>query len=815
MVEVKARRASSPFLKKRTKRLSSRLHDGLRSHCQYAYLQNRAARFCQRQSKRFLLLFFKKEGLAFLLLLFAGSAQAQLYRPPAQHFPTLNLNNEPLSGNSPVTFQADSVTYDKTNGLVTADGHVEAWQNDHVLKADRVTFDRNTNVAAAYGHVVIVEPDGQVLFADYAELSEGLRNGVLTAMRARMTQNAKMAANGARRTDGKLNIMSRGVYSTCDVCAAHPDNAPLWQIRAFKMTQDLEHKRIEYTDAYLDVYGLPIVYLPYFSMSDPSVKRQSGLLAPSIGASDHYLGTFIRQPYYLVLDDQSDVTLTGTLGTEQGPQIEALYNRALNNGVIRLDGAVAEDEHALAGYFFGHGLFNFNDTWRYGFDVNLGSSVAYLRDFQVPGYGANLLSSQLFIEGFGLGSYAKLDVRSYQGLNSSIKQSLLPYVLPRYQYSYFGEPDALGGRLSFDTMEWNLLRDEGSNDQQLGARLQWDRPFAGRLGDQWLFTAQAEGAAYNANFLDGQPNYQAADVARGVHGQGQVALRLNWPFVRAAAGGGNEVIEPIIQVIAAPQSGNNPRDNIPNEDSLDYEFTDATLFQLNRFGGYDRYDGGLRVNAALHAEWNMAGGQKLSGLVGASYEEHIDHDLYPQFQPFNGFERGDHLSDLVGRISYVPNSLFDFTARTRVDHDNGDIRFGDAITTFGVPVAKFNIGYIYSADNPYLLYLNNFNLGNTVNYFNTPVLIRGFPTDYTTPRQEVTAAFSSRFSGYTFNINARRDVQTGQLVSTGGDVRWENECVILDVFANRRFTSIAGDNGDTTVVFTLTLKSIGGFGVNG
>ena len=77
-------------------------------------------------------------------------------------------------------------------------------------------------------------------------------------------------------------------------------------------------------------------------------------------------------------------------------------------------------------------------------------------------------------------------------------------MLPRFQYSFVGEPDLLGGRLSFDTMMWNLLRDQGTNDQQLGAKLQWDRPFFGRLGDQWLFTAQALGAAYNANVLDSE-----------------------------------------------------------------------------------------------------------------------------------------------------------------------------------------------------------------------------------------------------------------------------------------------------------------------
>ncbi len=752
-----------------------------------------------------------------LVLAYAGLPAAALaqYRPPAQHFPTLDMSKQPLSGNEPVTFQADSVTYDKEHALIIADGHVEAWQNDHVLRADRVTFDRNTNVAAAYGHVVIVEPDGQVLFADYAELSQGMRNGVLTAMRSIMAENAKLAANGARRTEGKLNVMSRGVYSACNICAAHPDYAPLWQIRANTITQDLENKRIEYQDATLDFYGFPVMYLPYFSNSDPSVKRQSGLLIPSIGAHDEYLGSFLRLPYYLVLDDQSDITLTGTLATLQGPQLEALYNRAFNNGVLRLDGAVARDEGTTGGYFFGHGLFDYNDTWRYGFDINLASSVAYMRDFQVPGYGANLLPSSIFIEGFGVGSYAKLDIRTYQGLNSTINQSLLPYVLPRYQYSYFGEPDLFGGRLSFDTRMFNLLRDVGTNDQQLAASLAWNRPFAGALGDRWLLTLQAMGVAYNANDLTAQPNYARNDVARGVHGQAEAAVRVNWPFVRDAGKLGSQIIEPILQVIAAPQSGNSARDNIPNEDSLDYEFTDTTLFALNRFGGYDRYDGGVRVNFALRGEWDFLGGQKLEGLIGASYQQHIDHNLYPQFQPWNGFEPGQRLSDIVGRISFVPNKWIDFTARTRVDHDNGDIKFVDAITGFGRPIAHFSFGYLYSADNPYFLYLQNFYVPGYFNPYNPNPAIAANPAAFFTPRQEVTAGFSTHFGGYTLSVNTRRDLQTGQLVTVGGDAKWENECLIFDIFANRRFTSIAGDNGDTTILFTITLKTIGGFGVNG
>jgi LPS-assembly protein len=99
------------------------------------------------------------------LLALATPAHAQLNQiVGGQH-------GTPISRDQPVTFTADSVEYDRDRGIVTATGHVEAWQNDHVVRADKMTFDRNTNVAAATGHVVLLEPDGLVLFSHYAEIS--------------------------------------------------------------------------------------------------------------------------------------------------------------------------------------------------------------------------------------------------------------------------------------------------------------------------------------------------------------------------------------------------------------------------------------------------------------------------------------------------------------------------------------------------------------------------------------------------------------------------------------------------------------------
>src|ERR1700687_4787352 len=102
-----------------------------------------------------------------------------------------------------------------------------------------------------------------------------MKSGVLRDMRAIPAEHARPAANGARRTEGEINEMSKVVYTTCNLCAKDPTKPPLWQIRAASAVQDLEHKKVEFKDATLEMYGIPVAYFPYFWNADPSVKRES------------------------------------------------------------------------------------------------------------------------------------------------------------------------------------------------------------------------------------------------------------------------------------------------------------------------------------------------------------------------------------------------------------------------------------------------------------------------------------------------------------------------------------------------------------
>ena len=714
-------------------------------------------------------------------------AQAQT-PPPAARARSTTI--APISRDEPVFYQADRGDYDNNTGIATLSGHVEFWQADRVLIADRVIYDSHTGTAAASGHVVLMEPDGQAVFSDYAELSDNLKNGVLSGMQALLPEGGRLVANGARRTDASINELSRVVYSTCQLCATDPTRAPLWQIRATEAVQDRDNKRIEYRDAVVDFFGTPVAWFPYLTHPDPTERRASGILAPTMGYSKH-LGAFFGLPYYWAIDPQSDLTIEPLAGTSNGPALNFNYRRRFNEGMVSIDAGIADNRSSLAGHIFAKGNFAIDETWRWGFDINRASSDNYLRDFKVHDWN-EILTSSVYLEGFGQGSYARFDARSYQGLSTTVTATALPLVLPRYIYSLTTPLAVVGGQLGVDFDAFNVLRNIGTNTERIRLSLNWDRPFIGSAGEVWKTTLHLDGAVYQAQQFNVAPNYGPATRVSAVQTLPTAAVELRWPLIRAA-GSGTQLLEPIAQIIVAPRAPSYVRGltNIPNEDSLDLDFTDANLFALNRYPGVDRLEGGARANLGLHGAWNFASGALIDAQIGQAY----------RLRPDTGFAQGSGLertmSDVVGHVSITPNKFLDLTTRERVDPRRGQLRYADALASAGGDLLRVTGGYIYTFNNPYLLY-------DTA----AP------PPSLSKPRNELTLGVSTKQDRWRYKASARQDLRTRQMVALGLGAAYEDECFIFDATLFRRYTSINGDRGATTLLFQVTLKTVGEFGFN-
>ncbi len=128
-----------------------------------------------------------------------------------------SATSDPLSEGA-VLLQADTVTFDPDKDLVHASGNVEVAYDERVLRADNLIFYQQTDKVIATGNVSVLEPSGNVFFADRMELQDKLREGVIDNFSALLERNARLAADRGFRREGTVTELSRATYSACDVC---------------------------------------------------------------------------------------------------------------------------------------------------------------------------------------------------------------------------------------------------------------------------------------------------------------------------------------------------------------------------------------------------------------------------------------------------------------------------------------------------------------------------------------------------------------------------------------------------------------------
>ena len=697
---------------------------------------------------------------------------------------------QPASQNAPVTFTADEVQYDQNAALVMARGRVEAFQGGRILRADELTYNRSTGVATARGNVQLIEADGQVMFAESAELSNQMRDGVLEGLRGYLLQNGRIAATGARRTDGSILDLSRVLYTVCDPCKDDPLAPPLWQLRARTATLDRNEQQVRYRGASLDMAGVPVMWLPYFQHPDGSAARQSGFLSPSFGITK-YLGGFIETPYYWAIDESQELVLRPTTSTRVSPNLGLDYRRRFNIGEMevlssigQLDGRDGTDE-GFAGHIFAKGRFSLDETWRAGFDANRASSDQYLRIYR---YGSQrILPTTVFTEGFwGPEGFARFDARAYQGLRSTDDISQIPLVLPNIYADWESPEDSLGGRFTVDTSSFAIFRGTGTSTRRASSRIGYALPRIDDLGGIWTLRAQSDLAAYDFENINLAPNYAKGD-ANGQSAAANLRAALDWrmPFLRNSGDWGSQVVEPRIQLVTGPMTGSQYR--IPNEDSIVYDFTDANLFSLNRFPGRDRQEGGTRADMALRGAWFMPQNRQLEALVGRSFR--VQEDGGP-FYPLSGLE--NRASDWVSRLTFRPTSWLDLTGRSR--------REGESLAARTYDVS----GTLRPSDNTSF----------TVGYLKAP------PVPYITPfaqREEIYLGVSQRLGMWRFSALGRQNIELNQPVAAALSALYEDECFIFETRFVKNYAEDPATNnlypGATMLLFRFGFKTIGDFGL--
>lgn len=675
------------------------------------------------------------------------------------------------SSEQAVLMTADDLSFDEDIGTATARGNVEIVQGERILNADAVTYNQRDDIVTATGNVVLLEPTGEVLFAEFAELTSDMREGFLRGFRMLLNDDSRLAAVSAQRRGGVETELTRAVYSPCRNCLGF-DDEPLWQIKARRVVHNAEEQEVVYRDATLELLGVPIAYTPYLSHPDPTVQRKSGILTPTFGTSS-LLGSNIQVPYFWAISDESDLTFDPILSTDQLPVVTGEYRERFASGENRTRLSFTNDDAQTdADRFRGHidseTRFSIDELWRWGADIRLASDDTYLGRY---GFRSdNTLTNRLYVEGFGSRSHAVAEALYFQGLNDEDNQEDTPVVAPNLEYSYISTPGDFGEMTTLDANLRALTREVGATSQRVSLTPGWQISHTDSLGSITSFRASLQGDLYNVNVAEAD-NDRDNNVVGRVFPQAIVSWR--YPWVRRS-GTNSQIIEPLLALVVAPNGGN-PED-IPDEDSQSIAFDETNLFDANRFSGTDRVEGGQRLVYGIRTG--------VFGELGGASTLTVGQSI--RFRESNPFPSGtgleDQFSDIVANLQITPNRFMSLLHKTRFDHDSLRARRTEIAASVGPPALNVDLNYVF--------------------FDRTS----GFPD-----REEVTASLQSKLTEqWSAQMETRRDLTAdGGTLSYGAALVYECDCMNFELVYNRTFTTNRNIPRVESLTFRITFKSLG------
>lgn len=682
-----------------------------------------------------------------LLLLWVSAAQAQL-----------------------ASLVADKVEIQSSTTIV-AEGNVEMSFDGTRLIATRVTYDSSIDKLQIEGPLTIIDSAGNsVLLASSAEIDPAFRDGALKSARFVLDQHLQLAANEIVRVDGRYTQMTKTIASTCRVC--DESQTPLWEVRGSRVIHDAEEKQLYFDDAQIRVLGVPVFYAPRLRLPDPSLKRSTGFLVPSLEFRSR-LGTGIKIPYFIRLNETADLEFTPYL-SQNTTTLETQYRREFTFGSLTIEGAVSQDDirDGTRAFAFADAEFQLPNDFLLEADLWLVSDDEYLRDYNFT--NTDRLESGLTF--------------SRTRDNDDFEASATVFRTLRFSETAFTEelPDRLLDvnytRRIFDDVDFgtiwatadasSLVRPSdtdgfGRDTQRISAALDWSNDWTLLNG----MVASADlGVVGDITQVRQDSSFDAATQRLTP----RAGIELRWPFSRTEAGGGQQLIEPVVQLAWAETYG----DDTPNEDSTLVEFDEGNLFSLSRFPGFDAYEEGLRANTGVTWTRFDPEGWSVSATAGRVFRFSGPDD---QFGADTGLD--GEISDWLFAVQLNTSDQLSVTNRTIVT-DSFDVSRSETRLGWRNDVATIASTYIWLAAEP------------TANQL----------TDSSEITFESTYKLNRHWTGA---FDVRYETDTDRATFTGVGLTYENECLGVDLTLSRRFADASDVEPITEFGVSLFLPGFG------
>jgi len=725
-------------------------------------------------------------------------------------------------------FSADKLTYSQDNNIIEAIGNVVAKnQEGKQISADKIIYNKANQLLKTFGNSKFTDSKNRTLTAENFEYN--LEKKIITAEnKVKFLDNYKnIYYFNKLNADDKFNeiigynlssdlnkekfeskdkfnefiepklsgkevsikdnitIIKDGKFTSCK-SSNEKDGCPYWNLNADLVIHDKEKKQIIYKNASLNLNNVPVLYTPYFSHPDPSVKRKEGFLAPSFSSLGADIGATIKVPYFYPVSESADFTISPIYYFKQNPLLLGEYREKYKNGNLSIEGGFTEGYKQITTsqtdgsrhHLYGNLNLNFEDKFldqsEFNAKIQRVNNPTYLRvnkiNSTVDGFKRNLvkedetkLTNEIYLNSFGKNESLNFKTAAYQNINTSKVSDQYEYLLPEIVYSKYNLLD--NNNLNFSSNFKSLNTSTNQNKTTFINNLDYStaESYNTNLGIGYKFLTKINNINYYSDYRT--PNENLNSQINPV-----VGLDASLPFAKLSKESEQYLI-PRILTRYSPGKMTNAKSN-------DTSLNTDNLFSINRMNSDELIEKDLSFNIGLDWMWKeKITNQNKPDEAGISIGQVIKFNEDQDMPTKSSLQNKN--SDLVTKANYLSPGNFDVTLKNTLDNGFNHVYYNDLNLKTFLKQGEINFNF----------YEKNSHIGNER-------FAKANLTSYLTDNTKLT-------------ISTDRNLKTDLTNSHKLGIENENECIRYGFYFQKNYSSDKDLKPATSVFFGITLLPFG------
>ena len=571
-------------------------------------------------------------------------------------------------------------------------------------------------------------------------------------------KHARLKGNSMTSNENST-VIKKGIFTTCK----KNDSCPPWTIQSKEIKHDKINKNIVYKNAWLNFYDKPVLYFPKFFHPDPTVKRQSGFLIPSV-VSSTTSGNSLRIPYFHATSHNKDFTLSPRFFFNNDFLIQNEYRQLEQNSNHISDFSLKKLDHSSKSHFFSNTKIFLDSSFENSnIEINLEktSNDTYLKSENIK---TALNNSQSVLNSYLNYSINKDDldffaeVAAYEDLSKSKNSDKYQFILPSFSLSKL--IDIAKGNINYTLKGLNQKKDTNITESYLINDLEFNSNL----------NISKKGITNNFYLLfknTSKKGTNSADYSNDLDSDNFISTIFTTalPMKKSSKESKSNLV-PKASLRLSPSSSN-------NNSTLDRKINATNIFSNNRLGLLESLEGGQSLTLGIDYEiMDKQNSTFFSSSLGQIFRDTDDNKL-----PLSSTMKNKR-SDIVGNIEFTPNENFKINYNFSADNDLDTMNYNFVESKF--TVNNFIASFEFLEENK--------DIGSK-SYF----------------QNDIKYKFSQNSS---LNYNTRRNRKTDLTEYYNLIYEYKNDCLVAAIEYNKNYYNDRDIKPNEEVFFSITLTPL-------